>query len=163
MERPLRSELAGGLYHVTSRGGRREVIKAMIGKMATQTWLETDWILARFSRQRKRAIEKYIDFVREGIGLPSIWNNLQNQIFPGSNKFITKQQNLIDKKASLGEVPRLQRRKIPRSLDYYDNKYKDQKKAICNAYLSGGCTQKIIGEYFEKHYSTISRIVKEGE
>ena len=32
--------------------------------------------------------------------------------------------------------------------------------ATCNAYLSDGYTLKEIGEYFKKHYSTISRIVK---
>lgn len=137
--------------------------KAMIGEEGAPVWLETDWILGQFSRQRKRAIDKYIDFVRAGFRLPSIWNSLQNQIFLGTEKFIHKQQKLIDKKASVGEIPRLQRRKIPRSLDYYGNKYKDQKKAICNAYLSGGYTLKEVGKYFGKHYSTISRIVKEGE
>ncbi len=137
--------------------------KAMVGKESAPSWLETDWILGQFSRQRKRAIEKYIDFVRAGVGLPPIWDSLKNQIFLGTEKFIRKQQKLIDKKASLGEVPRLQRRKLPRPLDYYDNQYKDQKKAICEAYLSGGYTLKEIGEYFEKHYSTVSRIVKENE
>jgi len=137
--------------------------KAMIGEEVTQPWLETDWLLGQFSSQRKRAIAKYIDFVRSGVGLPSIWNDLQNQIFLGTEKFIQKQQKLINKKESIGEVPRLQRRKIPKSLDYYDKKYKDRKKAICNAYLSGGYTLKEIGEYFKKHYSTISRIVKENE
>ncbi len=137
--------------------------KAMVGKESAPIWLETDWILGQFSRQRKRAIEKYVDFVRAGVGLPPIWDSLKNQIFLGTEKFIRKQQKLIDKKASLGEVPRLQRRKLPRPLDYYDNQYKDQKKAICEAYLSGGYTLKEIGEYFEKHYSTVSRIVKESE
>ena len=137
--------------------------KAMIGEEVAQPWLATDWILGQFSSQRKRAVEKYIDFVRSGVGLPSIWNELQNQIFLGTEKFIQKQQKLIDKKESIGEIPRLQKRKLPKSLDYYDKKYKDQKKAIYNAYLSGGYTLKEIGEYFNKHYSTISRIVKESE
>jgi len=52
---------------------------------------------------------------------------------------------------------------MPKSLAYYETKYSDQKKAICYAYLSGGYTLKEIGEYFNKHYSTISRIVKENE
>ena len=137
--------------------------KAMIGEEVAQPWLATDWILGQFSSQRKRAVEKYIDFVRSGVGMPSIWNELQNQIFLGTEKFIQKQQKLIDKKESIGEIPRLQKRKLPKSLDYYDKKYKDQKKAIYNAYLSGGYTLKEIGEYFNKHYSTISRIVKESE
>ena len=136
---------------------------AMIGQEDVQSWLEIDWILGRFSKQRKRAIEKYVNFVREGIGLPSIWSHLQNQIFLGSEKFINKNQRQINKQEALSEVPRLQKRKLPKPLEYYDNKYHDQKKAILNAYLSGGYTLKEIGDYFGKHYSTISRIVKGSE
>ena len=137
--------------------------QAMIGKVPARPWLETDWILGNFAKRRKIAIVKYIDFVREGIGLPSLWKNLQNQIFLGSEKFVNKKQNLINKKESLSEVPRLHKRKIPKPLGYYERKYKDQRKAICNAYLSGGYTLKEIGDYFQKHYSTISRIVKDGQ
>jgi len=137
--------------------------QAMIGEVPARLWLETDWILGNFSKRRKTAIVKYIDFVREGIGLPSLWENLQNQIFLGTEKFVNKKQNLINKKESLSEVPRRHKRKRPKPLEHYERKYKDERQAICNAYLSGGYTLKEIGEYFQKHYSTISRIVKESE
>ena len=137
--------------------------KAMIDEVPARPWLETDWILGNFAKHRKTAIAKYIDFVREGIGLPSLWGDLQNQIFLGTEKFVNKQQSLIKKKESLGEVPRLHKRKIPKSLEYYERKYKNQKVAICNAYLSGGYTLKEKGDHFQKHYSTISRIVKDNE
>ena len=68
------------------------------------------------------------------------WANLQNQIFPGTDKFVNKKQNLISKKESLREVPQLHKRKLLKPLEYYQRKYKDQKKAICNAYLFGGYT-----------------------
>jgi len=72
--------------------------KAMIGEVNAQHWLETDWILGQFAKRRKIGMGKYIDFVRDGIGLPSLWCNLQNQIFLGSERFINKQQKLINKK-----------------------------------------------------------------
>ncbi len=147
----------------TIRSWKWSSYKAMIGEVSVQTWLETNWILGQFAKQRKSAIESYANFVREGIGLPSIWNNIQNQVFLGSEKFINKNQKRIRKKESLGEVPQLQQRKIPKSLDYYEKKYKDQKKAILNAYAAGGYTLKQLGEYFDRHYSTISRIIKENE
>jgi putative transposase len=137
--------------------------KSTIGVVASPPWLEVDWILAQFSKQRKRAIGKYINFVREGVGLPSIWPNLQNQIFLGTEKFINKQQKLIASRESLNEVPHLQKRILPKPLSYYDEKHKDQKRAITEAYLTGGYTLKELGEYFDKHYSTISRIVKTNE
>ena len=137
--------------------------KAMTGEVPARPWLKTDWILGNFAKRRKTAIAKYVDFVREGIGLPSLWKDLQNQIFLGTEKFVNKKQSLINKKESLGEVPRLHKRKIPKSLEYYERKYKNQKLAIYKAYLSGGYTLKEIGDHFQKHYSTISRIVKDNE
>jgi REP-associated tyrosine transposase len=136
---------------------------AMIGKAIAPPWLSTDWILAQFGKQRKTAITKYINFVREGVGLPSIWNNLQNQIFLGSESFVNNNQLLINKKESLNEIPRLQKRKIPKSIDYYERKHREENEAISKAYLSGGYTLKQLGEHFNKHYSTISRIVKNNE
>ena len=136
---------------------------AVIGVSDAQPWLEVNWILKQFSKQRKRAVEKYINFVREGAGLPSIWGSLQNQIFLGSDKFINKHQNKIKAKDTLNEIPLIQKRKIPKSLKYYSKKYKDQNKSILNAYLSGGYTLKEIGDYFGKHYSTVSRIVRDDE
>jgi len=136
---------------------------ATIGNIAAEYWLETDWILGQFSNQRKQAIKRYINFVQDGIGLPSIWGHLQNQIFLGSESFINENQKQIHLKDTLNDVPRIQKRKLPKPLEYYDKKYSNQKIAILNAYLSGGYTLKEIGDYFGKHYSTISRIVKTNE
>jgi len=72
--------------------------QAMIGETHAQPWLETNWILGHFAKQRKRAIEKYINFVRAGVGLPSIWVNLKNQVFLGTEKFVDKNQKEISKK-----------------------------------------------------------------
>ena len=135
----------------------------IVGQSLAPPWLETNWILGQFSKQRKRAIAHYINFVREGTGLPGIWNDLKNQVFLASEGFINKKQKLINQKQTLNDVPKLQRRKIAKPLDYYGNKYKDPKIAISQVYNSGAYTLKEIGEYFGYHYSTISRIVKSKE
>jgi len=57
---------------------------AMIGEVPVLPWLEVNWLLGQFSKQQKRAIVHYINFVREGPGLPSIWSDLKNQIFMAS-------------------------------------------------------------------------------
>ena len=41
----------------------------MTGKVRTPDWLETDWILGHFCKQRKRAVTRYIEFVAQGRGL----------------------------------------------------------------------------------------------
>jgi len=136
---------------------------AAIGSSAGQGWLEVNWVLRQFSNERKPAIEGYINFVREGIGLPSIWSQLQNQIFLGSESFINENQKRIHEKETLNDIPRLQKRELPKALGYYADKYDSQKQSILKAYLSGGYTLKEIGDYFGMHYSTISRIVKANE
>ncbi len=136
---------------------------ATTGKRDAPEWLEVDWLLSHFGKQRKKAREKYTDFVRAGIGLPSIWDNLQNQIYLGTEGFINKQQEAIKRKDSLEDVPVLQKRAIPKSLEYYQVKYKDRNQAIAEAFLSGAYTMKQIGDYFGRHYTTVSRIVKQYE
>lgn len=135
----------------------------MIRKADAPDWLETDWLLSHFSKQRKRAIAKYIDFVRDGMGLPSIWENLQHQIYLGGERFIKKHQKEMEKLDSLDEIPALQRRAKARPLGFYEKKYRTRDKAITAAYLTGDYSMKEIGEHFGRHYSTISRIIKQNE
>lgn len=137
--------------------------RATIGKAQIPDWLETDWILSHFGRQRKRARERYIDFVREGVGLPSIWGNLRKQVFLGDEAFVDQHQKKIAEKAELDEIPALQKRASSKPISDYQNKYKNESIAIKEAYLSGGYTMKEIGEHFGKHYTTVSRIVKRFE
>jgi REP element-mobilizing transposase RayT len=138
---------------------------AMINDKAAPEWLETDWLLASFSKQKKRAIGKYIDFVREGIGLPSIWVNLKYQAYLGEDDFIEDARHKLEEKGSvaLKEVPRLQRRPIAKSLKWYEQNEAAPKEAMAMAYLSGDYTMKEISEWFGVHYSTVSRAVKAHE
>ena len=132
----------------------------MTGMNAPPEWLEIDWILSHFSLQRKRARAKYVNFVREGIGLAPIWDNLRQQIYLGDGQFIANHEKVLKEKVSLDEIPLLQKRKIAKPIDFYQNKYKDEGQAIYQTYLSGSYTLKEIGEHYGKHYTTISRIVK---
>ena len=83
---------------------------AMTGKQNAPEWLETEWLLSQFSKQRKRAIAKYVDFVREAVGLPSLWAGLSGQIYLGGEVFVERMQKEVDKHGDLSEIPRIQRR-----------------------------------------------------
>lgn len=106
---------------------------SMIGKNKTPEWLETDWLLSHFGKQRKRAAAKYVDFVREGVGLPPIWEGLQKQIYLGGDKFVNKYQNEIEKMKTLDDIPVLQKIALAKPLSYYQKKYKNEDKAITEA------------------------------
>jgi len=155
---PLRAEMVKNI-----QAWKWSSYRAMTGKTSAPPWLEINWILGQFSKQRKRAITHYINFVREGVGLPTIWNDLKNQVFLASDSYINKKQIMINKRESSNDIPKLQKRKIARPLSFYEKKYKDPKVAISKAYLTGGYTLKEIGEYSSCYYSTISRIVKNRE
>jgi REP element-mobilizing transposase RayT len=69
--------------------------RAMINKAPSPDWLQTDWILGHFGQSRERARLGYIDFVRAGVGLPSVWDQLQGQIYLGSETFISHAQRAL--------------------------------------------------------------------
>jgi hypothetical protein len=135
---------------------------ATCGKQAAPEWLQTDFILSQFSAQRTRAMAKYVEFVHEGKGLPSVWGELRGQVFLGSDRFVEKMQALVEKKSNLIEVPRAQRRAMVRPLADFARKH-ERDEAIALAFLSGHHTMSAIAEYFGVHYTTVSRLVKRHE
>ena len=132
---------------------------ATCGQASAPEWLQTDWILAQFGRQRASAIRQYVEFVHEGARLPSVWTQLQGQIYLGSEAFVKKMQGQIEQKPALDEIPRAQRRALTQALADFERHY-PRNEAMARAYLSGQHTMLAIAEYFGVHYSTVSRTVK---
>ncbi|MBP8119603.1 MAG: transposase [Burkholderiales bacterium] len=132
---------------------------ATCGKAPKPDWLQCDFILSQFANQRSRAIAKYVEFVHEGKGLPSVWDQLRGQVYLGSETFVEKMQAIVDKQPSLTEVPRAQRRALVRALADFERKH-ERNEAIALAYLSGQHTMAAIAQHFGVHYTTVSRLVK---
>jgi len=140
--------------------------QAMVNYSVAPNWLETDWLLNHFGTTRQVAIEHYINFVREGVGLAPIWNTLQHQLFLGDDSFIQQIKAKIainDDKAELKEIPRLQRRAIAKPLGWYEKHAVNRDRGIIKAYQSGDYTMKEIADWFKVHYSTVSRAIKKSE
>ncbi len=85
----------------------------------------------------------------------SIWTELQGQIYVVSEPFIQNMQKLI-------EVLKAQHRAGKKALKDFAKTYNKQEVAA-RAYLSGHHTMATIADYFNVHYATISRWVKEYE
>ena len=64
---PLRAGMVKQLRH-----WKWSSYRAMTGQGKSPEWLETDFVLGHFGKQRKRAVTRYIDFVRAGKGLSLI-------------------------------------------------------------------------------------------
>ena len=134
---------------------------AMVEAVQRPQWLEADWLLSQFGKKRKRAIQRYMDYVREGIGSPSIWTGLTRQIYLGSDHFADTIQHKVERgDRSLEKIPKVRRRPPAEPLDYYKKRYRNENEAMARAYLSGGYLLKEVGKYFGVHYSTVSRAVK---
>lgn len=62
--------------------------QAMVGDAAKPEWLTTDWLLSLFGKQRRIAMERYRQFVLEGVQhQPEIWSNLKGQNLFGGCRF----------------------------------------------------------------------------
>jgi putative transposase len=131
----------------------------MVGRDSRPEWLQTDWILGQFGKQRKRAAAAYRDFVRAWVGLPSVWNDLRGQIYLGKEEFVEMMQQHVQPDSTISEIPRAQRRAKAKPLSYYSS-FNDRNAGIAAAYQTGDYTMKAIADEFGLHYATVSRIVK---
>ncbi|MGA9423350.1 MAG: transposase [Rhodanobacteraceae bacterium] len=126
-------------------------------------WLKVEWLLSAFGARRGPARQAYRRFVSEGRGQPSPWSELKQQMYLGSDAFVEALQAKLDDDADLDEIPAVQRRPPPKTLDQYASPGTHRDAAILAAYRSGGYSMKEIGAYVGLHYSTVSRIVRAGE
>lgn len=134
----------------------------MIGHKVSPDWLGTDGLLNLFANKREEAVNEYINFVQNDADR-SIWDNLQHQVFLGDDAFVEQQQSRQNElTGDLHEIPYKQRRP-PLALKEYQQQSKSRNEAIVKAYKSGSYTLKQIGDYFELHYSRVSRIIAKGK
>lgn len=133
--------------------------RATSGQANCPVWLEVDWLLASFGRRKGRAIVGYKQFVAEGKKQPSPWEQLKGQVYLGSDRFVETMQAKIEDDKDLSEIPSTQRRALAKPIDEYVRVAADRDKAIRLAYSSGAYSMKVLGEYFNLHYSRVSRII----
>lgn len=69
----------------------------------------------------------------------------------------------LEQQTDLSEIPRTQRRPPAKPLRYYKENKQDRTQGMVEAYRSGDYTMKEIAEYFDVHYSTVSRAIKKTE
>jgi len=134
--------------------------RAMVGMSCRPDWLQTDWVLGQFGGTRGEAVTAYVDFVRAGAGLPSVWDSLRGQIYLGSESFVNRMQALFTDRSAMVEIPRLQRRPLAKPLEYYRATIADPKEAMVTAYATGDYTMQEIAKFFGVHYATVSRAMK---
>lgn len=136
--------------------------RATVGHTPSAPWLNTDGVLSALAVRKDKARQRYDTFIAQGKNQPTVWAQLTNQIYLGPDHFVQAMQKKIGSDKDISEVPRAQKRPIPKSLEHYKAKYRDRNTAIAMAYASGGYSMKEIGTYFGLHYSRVSRIISDG-
>ena len=131
----------------------------MLGLVPAPAWMCCDALLEMFGTDRRSATCAYEDFVRAGVGLPSIWEGLRGGIYLGSQKFAEAMQQRVSMGAARAlEIPLMQRRPVANSLSAYAAA-SPRAQAMALAYQSGDYTTREIASHFNVHYATVSRAV----
>ncbi len=83
--------------------------RATAGYGLTPAWLRNDFLLGRFSAERREAQRLYREFVTHGIGAPSPLESVVGQIYLGSTAFIESIRAKIEAEPRSTAIPRAQR------------------------------------------------------
>ena len=138
--------------------------RPMVGQTPVPDWLKTDEILSHFGAKRGLAQEKYRKYVREGIGAPPIWEDLEAQSILGTEGFAEALTDHVIGKNTVKEIPKEQRllgRPTLKRLFNQTGKQRTKRdQLIADAVYQHGYSQIEVARHLDLHYSTISRLVK---
>jgi REP element-mobilizing transposase RayT len=138
---------------------------AGLGKGAS--FVTVDWILGQFGGRRSEGQKRYRRFVLAGIRKPSLWEKVKSQPILGTEEFIEKIRPALEDGSLLMEIPKRERLVFRPSLERLLGKEngetrQERNEAILSAHLEYGYSLSEIARHLGLHYTTISKIVKEG-
>jgi len=138
--------------------------RATGGLAAVPRCLTVEEILSHFGQRRGSAQEKYREYVGEGIGGATIWENLEAQSLLGLEGFADALRGHVTGKETVREIPKGQRligRASLKKLFAEAGKGKAiRDRLIAKAVKDHGYSQMEVARHLKLHYSTISRLIK---
>ena len=141
--------------------------RALIGIDKSPAWLTTDWILALYGSDRKRAVAEYKSYVEKGISGEFPSEELRGGWILGGGRFVESIQGLIEEKREAQEIPRQQRqaqcKEIEEIFQTGTRQGRSREELIYRSYVDSGYTMKEIADYIGMHYISISRAIKKYE
>lgn len=127
--------------------------------------LTTEWVLGQFGKTRGEAEREYREFVREGIGAGSIWEQVKGQVILGEEKFVEKLGEHLKKHKNIPDIPKSQRYVNRPGLGalfperVLRTKEKRNKKII-EAVEKYGYTQREVADHLGLYFTSVSRIMR---
>jgi REP element-mobilizing transposase RayT len=136
-------------------------LPATLDTARAPAWLATGPLLVRFGSRAR-----YLEFVREGVGVGSPWGGLRGGVL-GSEAFIERLGKDLDGSVTQAEFPRRERfigresleSQFPADVQWARPVRNERIRALVR---SGRYTAAEIGRHLGLHYSTVSRIVGSG-
>ena len=133
---------------------------ATIASSPAPHWLHTSWLLAQFGEEPAPSRHAYVDHVLAGIGLPSVWEGLKNQLYLGDDGFAQQLGHQFRNKHADKEITRVQRGAGVPPLAHFTATATNRQAAMARAYATRCYTLKQIADAFGVHYATVSRAVQ---
>jgi REP element-mobilizing transposase RayT len=140
--------------------------RASAGIEKAPAFLTCDWVLSQFGQHAGHARGAYREFVSEGIGGASPWDQLTGQVLLGQESFVQELKAHLSGKAKLKEIPRAQRfaGRPALSVALAHGKLHTKEKrdrAMRAAHLEHGYTLNEIGNHLGLHYTTVSKVINQ--
>lgn len=131
------------------------------------SFLEINWVLAQFAGTKHEAREQYREFVLAGIEKSSPWHSLKSNVILGGREFIGKIDPWLKDSSEITEIPKGERLVSRPPLDDLLGRQtitsRDRRnEAIVAAHLQHGYSLTEIGNHLGLHYTTISKVVRQG-
>ena len=122
-------------------------------------WLNSNWLLGLFSKKYQAATINYRKFVSEGRNKTKPWEKIQNQVILGDDVFVKDSIKQLENRSLDREIPftKIKPREKSKLISHYEQISETRNEAIVLSYQSGGYSMKEIADYFNVHYSTVSR------
>jgi REP element-mobilizing transposase RayT len=145
--------------------------RAHVGQVAPPEWLDSAAVhgrllgrAARTAADRRKAAVNYAAFVAAGKGV-RLWEDaLQRQMFLGDAEFVDRMQARMDPShVKARDIPKSQRVRAARPIQYYLNKHKHRDDGVFAASREGQYSMTAIAVEAELSIATVSRIVKRME
>jgi REP element-mobilizing transposase RayT len=132
--------------------------RSLIGSADTPPWLAANQTLVLFHHDRSHAIRAYAGFVDDVLRDPDPVFEMCRPGFVGSEAFVERILEQIDRDRISSEVPRAAR-PAP-TLESIVNSARDREETIRRAFATRAYTQTEIARHLGLHPSTVSRIVR---
>jgi REP element-mobilizing transposase RayT len=140
--------------------------RGMAGLEKPHPCITTEWLLGQFASGRRKAERRYREFVHDGINKRIIWDDVKGQSILGEEDFVDQLIDYVRGYEEVKEIPKGQRYVNRPSLgDIFKDAKRERGKRnreIADAVDRWGYSQKEVADHLGLHYSTISRLINEG-